>query len=189
MAKLWFGNQIMESEQVVKKNKSTWRVLLTGFLLGVLASFLVLVVIAFKYGSCSYSNSVDLYSGHRITNKSFLWKHSQISRPNEPHVQWAIEHLNPVRKWYLPNSSFRRGWFEKGLFADYTTREYVYSIYSLQIPKEEKIKLLHQYHKELDALKLKEQEIRKSFDYLESFFKDWEQKLEKIKNDATGSSP
>ncbi|MDT8303266.1 MAG: hypothetical protein RQ760_17435 [Sedimentisphaerales bacterium] len=77
----------------------------------------------------------------------------------------------------------RAGWFEKKLAVRYVTQEYVYEIYSLQILEEEKIKLLHQYHKELDALKLKEEEIRKSFDYMKLFYKEWEQKLEKIKND------
>ncbi len=69
------------------------------------------------------------------------------------------------------------------LAVRYKTREYVYEIYSLQIPEEEKIKLLHQYHKDLDALKLKEQEYLKSLDFMESSYMDWEQKLEKIKND------
>ena len=178
----------MESEQVNKKSKSNWKMLFTGFLLGVLASLLVLVVIAFKYGPRGYRHSVDLYSGHVITNKSFLWKKSQISRPNEPHVQWAIKHLNPVRKWYLPTSSFHKGWFDKGMFIDCTTRDYVYAIYSLQISEEEKVKLLHEYHKELDALKLKDKEVQKEISKLipvtEPFYKEWEQKLKKIKNDT-----
>jgi len=173
----------MESEQDIKKSKSAWRMLFVGFLFGVLISFLVLVIIAFKWGPRGKSSAVDLYSGHRIINKFFLWKHSQISRPKEPHVQWAIKHQNPVRSWYLPNSSSRRGWFERGVHADFTTREYVSAIYSLQITEEEKIKLLHQYHKELDALKLKEQELSKSFPITKPFYKEWEQKLEKIKND------
>ena len=175
---------VWQSEQVVKKSKSAWRMLFVGFLFGLLASFLVLVIMAFKWGPCGESNTVDLYSGHIITYKFFLWKRSQISGPKFPHVQWAIQHQNPVRSWYIVGSSMSRsGWFEKMMAVSYTTREYVYAIYSLQIPEDEKIKLLHQYHKELDALKLKEQERSKSFDFMESFYMDWEQKLEKIKND------
>ena len=174
----------MESEQVVKKSKSAWRMLFVGFLFGVLVSFLVLVIIAFKWGPRGESITVDLYSGNAITYKFFLWKRSQISGPKFPHVRWSIQHQNPVRSWYIVASSMSRaGWFGKMLSVSYTTREYVYEIYSLQIPEEDKIKLLHQYHKELDALKLKEQERSKSFDFMESFYMDWEQKLEKIKND------
>ena len=174
----------MESEQVVKKSKSAWRMLFVGFLFGVLVSFLVLVIIAFKWGPRGESIEVDLYSGHIITHKFFLWKRTHIREPKGPHVQWAIQHQNPIRSWYRVASSMSRaGWFEKMLAVRYKTREYVYEIYSLQIPEEEKIKLLHQYHKDLDALKLKEQEYLKSFDFMESFYMDWEQKLEKIKND------
>jgi hypothetical protein len=174
----------MESEQVVKKSKSAWRMLFVGFLFGVLASFLALIVIAIKWGPRGESSEVDLYSGHVITYKFFLWKRSQILGPKLPHVRWAIEHQNPVRSWYILCSSMSRaGWFEPRIAADYTTRAYVYRIYSLQIPEEEKIKLLHQYHKDLDALKLKEQERLKSFGFMESFYMDWEQKLQKIKND------
>ena len=173
----------MESEQVVTKGKS-WRMLFLGFLMGVSVSFLVLVIIAFKWGPRSESNTVDLYSGHTITHKHFLWKRSHIPGPNFPHVQWAIRHLNPPRSWYMPASSFGAGWFEKGLHADFNTREYVYHIYSLEIPEEEKVKLLHEYHNQLDALKLKEQELRKSFDFMESFYKDWEKKLERIEKES-----
>jgi len=174
----------MEPEQVVKKSKSAWRMLFVGFLFGLLASFLVLVIITFKRGPRGESTQVDLYSGNLITNKFFLGKHSQISGPAAPHVRWAIQHQNPVRSWYIVASSISRArWFGKMLAVDYNTREYVYEIYSLKIPEEEKIKLLHQYHKDLDALKLKEQERLKSFDFMESFYMDWEQKLEKIKND------
>lgn len=173
----------MESEQAVKKSKSAWKMLFVGFLFGVLASFLVLIIIIFKCGPRSERTEVDLYSGHIITHKHSLWKRSHVPGPKFPHVQWAIKHQNPVRSWYIVCSGFSRGWFEKGLHVDFTTREYVYTIYSLDIPEEEKIDLLHRYHKELDALKLKEQEVRKSFDYMETFYKEWEQKLERIKND------
>ena len=175
----------MEPEQDIKKSKSTWRMIFVGFLFGLLVSFLVLVIIAFKWGPRGESNTVDLYSVHVITYKFFLWKRSQISRPNFPHVQWAIQHQSPVRSWYRIGSSIgRAGWFEKMLAVSYHTREYVYEIYSLQIPEDEKIKLLHQYHKDLDAMKLKEQEYLKSLNFMESSYMDWEQKLEKIKTDT-----
>ncbi len=178
----------MESEQVVKKNKSAWKMLFVGFLLGLLASFLVLVIIAFKYGPQGESTSVDLYSGHAKTRKFFLWKKSDITEPNSPHVQWAIKHQNPVRKWYMPAASVSRPvWFGKMRAVSYNTREYICKIYSLQIPEEEKIKLLHQYHKELDALMLKnremQEEISKLIPVTKPLYEEWDQKLEKIKND------
>jgi len=173
----------MESEQDIKKSKSAWRMLFVGFFFGVLGSFLVLVIIAFKWGPRGENIEVDLYSGHIITHRHFFSKRSHIHEPKGPHVRWAIQHQNPVRSWYRVASNSSRGWFERMMHVDYITREYVYAIYSLQIPEEEKIKLLHQYHKDLDALKLKEQERLKSFDFMKSFYMDWEQKLEKIKND------
>ena len=103
-----------------------------------------------------------------------------------PHIQWAIKNQNPVRKWYLQTSSFHKGWFEKGLYASYSSRQYVSAIYSLEISEEEKIKLLHQYHKELNALQLKVEEHLKSMKSIpitEPFYKEWEQKLDTIKNE------
>lgn len=173
----------MEPEQVVKKSKSAWRTLFVGFLFGVLASFMVLVVIACKWAPRSENIEVDLYSGHIITYKSFLWKRSRIHQPKEPHVQWAIQHQYPVKSWYRGCGGFRRGWFERELHCGLTTRSYVYAIYSLQIPEEEKIKLLHQYHKDLDALKLKEQEYRKYYNFMEPFYTNWDKKLETIIKD------
>jgi hypothetical protein len=175
----------VEAEQVVERRRPTWRTLLAGFLLGILASFLVLVVLAFKYGPRGESTTVDLYSGHVITHKFFLWKRSRISGPEFPHVRWAIQHQTPVRSWYIVGSSMSRaGWFEPMVAVSYTTREYVYDIYRLQLPNEEKIKLLHQHHEELDALKLKQQEHYESGKFMERFYKDWERRLEKVAEDG-----
>ena len=170
----------IEPEQTEKRYRPAWRLFLAGFLLGVLASFLVLVVLAFKYGPRGESNTVDLYSGHIITHRSFLWRRSHTPGPKPPHVRWAIEHQDPVRSWYVVASSMSRaGWFGPMCAASYTTREYVYDIYRLPLPEEEKVKLLRQYHKELDALKLNEQEHYEAGKFRERFYKDWEQRLEK----------
>ena len=181
---LWQKLRCGNPEEDMEKGKPRWRMLFIGFLLGVLVSFLALVIIALKWGPRGESVEVDLYSGHRIIYRHFFSKRSRIPGPKLAHVRWAIQHQNPVRSWYRVGSSMSRpGWFGKMMAVSYITREYVYEIYSLEIPEEEKIKLLHQYHKELDALKVKESELRKSFDYMESFYKDWEQKLEKIRNE------
>ncbi len=169
------------TEDVEKGSNSTWKMLLAGFVLGVLVSLLMLVVLAFKYGPRGENTEVDLYSGHTITHRSFLWKRSHIPGPKPSHVRWAIQHQDPVRSWYRPCSSMSRGgWFEPLIAVDFATREYVVHIHSLPIPKEEKIALLHQYHEELDALRLKEQELRRACDFMERFYKDWEQKLKNI---------
>lgn len=174
----------MTTEQVVKKSKSAWRMLLIGFLLGVLASFMALVFIAFKWGPQGESSEVDLYSGNTITYKFFLSKRSQISEPNQPHVQWAIQHQDPVRSWYVFAANVQRvEWFGDMQSVESATRSYVYEIHSLQIPEEEKVNLLHQYHKDLDTLKLKLEKYRESFSYkepLEQFHTNWEKKLEEI---------
>ncbi len=163
-----------------KKNRFAWKALLAGVLLGVLVSLLVLVILAFKYGPRSENITVDLYSGHVITHRSFLWKRSHIHQPKPVYVQWAIEHQDPVRSWYLPCAGTGQGWFEPGISVDFTTRVYVYQIHSLKIPEEEKVKLLHQYHEELDALRLKDQELGQSRRFMERFYEDWEQKLKDL---------
>jgi hypothetical protein len=83
----------------------------------------------------------------------------------------------------------KAGWFQPMYAVRYTTREYEYSIYSLQLPEEEKIKLLHQYHEELDALKAKEQEHYECGKFMERFYRDWEQRLEKAVPELTERGP
>ncbi len=167
----------MEPEQVGRRGKAAWRTFFAGFLFGVLVSFLVLVVLAFKCGPRGESTEVDLYSGRTMTHRFFLWKRSHTPGPESPHVRWAIEHQNPVRNWYVFVCSMSRGWFERGLAADTFMGSHVLAIYSLKMPEEEKVKLLHQYHEELDALKLKQQEYYESSKFMERFHKDWEQRL------------
>lgn len=177
----------MELEQAGRRGKAAWRTFFAGVLSGVMASFLVLVVLAFKYGPRGESTHVDLYSGRHLTYKSFLWKRSQVSGPEYPHVQWAIQHQNPVRSWYVYVCSIGRGgWFEPLMAADTFQGDHVYAIYRLQIPEEEKVKLLHQYHEDLDALKLEEQEFYESRKFMERFHKTWDQKL---KDTAKGRQP
>ncbi len=175
----------MELEQAGRKRKAAWGAFFAGVLSGVVASFLVLVVLALQYGPRSESLEEDLYSGHTLIHKSSLWKRSHPPGPEYPHVRWAREHQNPVRNWYVFVCSTSRGWFERGLAADTFRGAHVYAIYRLQIPEEEKVKLLHQYHEELDALKVKEQEYYKSRDLMERFHKDWDQKVK----EAAGSQP
>ncbi len=171
----------MTTEEVVKKNRSAWRMLLIGFSLGLLVSFLALVFIAFKWGPQGENIQVDLYSGHIISYKSFLWKHSQINQPKEPHTLWAIKHQDPVRSWYMTGSSTNRGqWFGEMLAVSYNTRSYIYQIYFLKVPEEEKVKLLHQYHKNLDTLKLEMEKPQKFHDSMEQLYTNWEQKLEEF---------
>ena len=67
--------------------------------------------------------------------------------------------------------------------------DYVGPIYRLRIPEEEKVKLLHQYHEELDVLKLKEQEHYESGRFMERFYKDWEQRLEKAQPELKETGP
>jgi hypothetical protein len=167
----------VKPEQVGGKGKSARRAFFAGFLFGVLASFLVLVVVVFKYGPRGESTEVDLYSGRTMTHRFFLWKRSHTPGPEFPHVRWAIGHQNPVRNWYVFVCSTSRGWFEKGMAVDTFRRNYVYAIYSLQIPEEEKVKLLHQYHEEVDALKSKQQEYYESGRFMERFDEDWAQKV------------
>ncbi len=183
----------MESGQVAKDYKPTRKLLLGGFLLGVLFSFLLLVVIiAFKWGPQGENIQVDLYSGHTIINKHFLWKRWQISEQKNSHVQWAIDHQKVVKSWYCTGSSIGRSeWFGRMMSISFNTRgETVYSIYSLDIPEAEKVKLLHQYHQGLDALKIKQDsEYKKSCDARNDFFTQWDQKLEAIAKDSNQATP
>jgi len=175
----------VEARQAGGRGRRTGILFSAGFLSGVLASLLVLVVLAFRYGPRSESVTVDLYSGHIVAYKHFFWRHSIIPAPESPHVRWAIQHQNPPRSWYVvAGGTSRAGWFAPMLSVDYTTREYVYDIYSLQLPEEEKVKLLHQYHEELDALKTKEQEHYEAGKFRERFHKEWERRLEKAARDA-----
>ena len=169
------------ADQGCQKHKSTWKPLLIGILLGLLISFLTLVVIAFKWGPQGESITLDLYSDNTIVHKFFLSKRTHTELPKAAHVQWALKHQNPVRGWYLSGSSIARSeWFGSMMSVDYTTRSYVYEIYSLKIPENEKVKLLYQYHQDLDAMKIEQEEYYKAVS-MEALYNKWDKKLEQMK--------
>ncbi len=174
----------MESEEGIHMKMSGWKFLIVGFLFGVLASFLVLVVIACKWGPRGENSEVDMYSERVMIHKKFLWKRTHTPGPLVPCIQWAIDHQNPVRSWYLvAGGTGRAEWFGELLSYDAVTQPYVYAIYTLPIPEEEKVKLLHEYHQDLDALKLKEQERIESWDIMKPFYEKWDQKMKALKDD------
>jgi hypothetical protein len=180
----------IEAEEPGKRGGRIWKLFFAGFLSGVVASLLVLVGLAFKYAPRHENVAVDLYSGHTKTYSSFLWKHSETLGPVFPHVQWAIEHQDQVRSWYmLASGTQRAGWFERVLEVTYSGRDFVYGIYRLELPEEEKIKLLHQYHEGLDALKMREYELFGSERLMERFCVEWAQRLEKAAQDAQLAAP
>ena len=77
-------------------------------------SLLALIFIGCTSMPQGQSISVELYSGKTTLHKHFLWKHWQESKPIEPHAQWAIDHQDPVKTWYLTCSSITRSeWFGK----------------------------------------------------------------------------
>ena len=180
----------MKLERDFPNTHSRWKLLLVGFLFGVLASFLALVVIACKWGPQGESIQEDMYSGRIIKYKFFLWTRSQVSVPMPPYAQWAIDHQDPVKSWYLFAASTGRGeWFGEMQSVDTKTRSHVYEIYSLPLPEEEKVDLLHQYHRDLDALILKEQERKDHFYFMESFHTTWDKTLKMIKNKPLEVTP
>jgi hypothetical protein len=175
----------MEPERVWRGGRPVRGMFFGGFLSGVLASLLALAILACKYGPRGESREVDLYSGRMMTQRYFLWKRSHIPGPEEPHVRWAIEHQNPVRSWYVFVCGMSRAeWFGHMMAVDTFRGDHVLPIYRLPLPEEEKVKLLHQYHEELDALKVRQEEWRESGKFMERFHQDWEQRLKKLAQDG-----
>jgi hypothetical protein len=179
----------MEQERVIQKTWSIWKPLIIGFLLGVLLSFLALVIIAFKWGPQGENITVELYSGKTTLHKHFLWRRWQESKPTEPYVQWAIDRQEPVKSWELPGGSIARSeWFGDMLAVDvviHMPTDCVYKIYSMEIPEEEKVELLHQYHQELDPLRQKDQKLREQLypqlaDDMKAFKEKWDQTLKAV---------
>jgi hypothetical protein len=176
-----------ETEQAGRRDRPAWQIYCVGVLSGVLVCFIVLVVLALKYGPYSENALVDLYSGHLVIQKHFFWARSQISEPNAAHVRWAIAHQDTVRGWSKPVcGTARAGWFEGRSTWDSFQGDWVLPIYSLQIAEEEKVKLLRQYHEELDSMRLKEIESGKS---MESFHKDWERRLRSYRETSSTENP
>ncbi|NLW84975.1 MAG: hypothetical protein GXY41_11335 [Phycisphaerae bacterium] len=156
-------------------------------MLGVLISILAVVVIVFIWGPRSRSWEVDMYSDNSILHKHFLWKSTHTESPKQPHVQWAIEHQEPVKGWYLPVSGMTGSWFGGDLYWDSSSRPYVYEIYSLKIPENEKVNLLHLYHQDLDELKAKFEEYESSLS-MSDFNARWDQKLKALDNQDSEES-
>lgn len=175
----------MKSAQTQSTGKPGCKLLVLGILLGLLTSFIVLVLIALQWGPRGESMQVDLYSGRLFIDKHFLWKRSHIYSPMSKSAQWAIDNQDPVRNWYVfVASEGRSHWFSSILCADTITREYASVIYSLPLPEAKRIQLLHQYHQDLDEVQLKIKELAKKDKIMESFYEKWDQQIEKLNNDS-----
>jgi hypothetical protein len=172
----------MESEGVGQKNKHRWKLLFVGFLLGVLASFLVLVVIACKWGPWTQNFTMDRYSGHSIVYTNRAGKQTSVAGTISPWMQWARDHQDPIRTWYVYGAGMQRTeWFGQELAVDCFLRDYVYEIYKLPVPEQEKVELLHEYYRDLDAMKLKEQQQNEYWNFMKPFYEKWDQKLKTFK--------
>ena len=118
----------MELEQGVQK-KSACKPLLIGVLLWILISFLISVLNGCTLAPQCRSVEVDLYSGNSIVHEHSLWKHTHTESPKLPHVQWAIDHMEPGKSWYCVTASSSKGFLGRGGFhADATTKSYVLSL-------------------------------------------------------------
>ncbi|HML76546.1 MAG TPA: hypothetical protein PKB02_18795 [Anaerohalosphaeraceae bacterium] len=171
----------MALERDIQQITSKWRFMIIGFVCGVLVCVLTAVVIACMWGPQGESIEVDMYSGSLIIHKHYLWKRSRVPGPMQPYSQWAIDHQDPVKSWFIPASSTGRSeWFGQMLSVDLTTRSHVFELYSLAMSEEEKVRLLMQYHQDLDALKMKLQE-QKEIAAMEAFYIKWDQKIDALK--------
>lgn len=171
----------MEMERDIQHDTSKWRLIFIGFMCGVLVSILAGALVACMWGPQGESIEVDMYSGSLIIHKHYLWKRSRVPGPMQPYSQWAIDHQDPVKSWFIPASSTGRSeWFGQMLSVDTATRSHVYEIYSLAMPEEEKVKFLMQYHQDLDTLKMKLQE-QKEIAAMEAFYIKWDQRVDALK--------
>jgi hypothetical protein len=170
----------------VQRNSHRQKLLLTGIVFGVLACFLAAVgcqCIASKWGPWTKNIMMDRYSGHSIVYTNRAGKQSSAPSPFAPSMQWAKDHQDPERTWYVYGAGMQRTeWFGQELAVDCFLRDYVYEIYKLSVPEQEKVELLLEYHRDLDALKLKEQEKKISDDDWKSFYEKWDQKLKILKD-------
>jgi hypothetical protein len=178
----------MESEKNTKDNQSPRIRLIPLLWFGIPACFLAVVgfwCVANQWGPYSKNIMMDWYSGHSIVYKNSLGRHSSIPSPIAPHTQWAIDHQNPVRNWYIYAAGFSRSkWFGRGFFVDAFLRDYIYEIFNLSMSEDEKVELLHEYHGDLDVLKSKEEDKTVTSEDWASFRKKWNQKLDRLKENT-----
>lgn len=161
------------------KTRLPWKPLLAGFVLGVLACGAAFVLIAWRWAPRGQSIEVDLYSGRTRVGEWSLWKKSQRLEPMDPAAQWATNHLDPPRSWYLfAAGTSRNEWFADMEAVDTTTSGFVPSLYALPLSDAEKVELLRQYHADLDVLQQKLNEPDFYQTHMAPFCARWKEKVQ-----------
>ena len=105
-----------------------------------------------------------------------------------------LELSSATALWFQGKSKYRvtasssKGWFGRSRVYSDSTGPYVYAIYSLNILEDEKVKLLQQYHQDLDALKAKQEEYISSMS-MSDFDAKWNQKLKTLNDEPHSETP
>lgn len=176
----------MEANEAVRQNKHKRKLWITVILFGMLACFLAVVgcqCIASKWGPWTQNFMMDRYSGHSIVYTNRAGIQSSVPSPFAPSMQWAKDHQDPERTWYVYGAGMQRTeWFGEELAVDCFLRDYVYGMYKLPVPEQEKVELLHEYHRDLDAMKLKERQQNEYYNFMEPFRTKWDEKLKTLKD-------
>ena len=121
----------------------------TGFLIGIVFS----AAIAYIFGPRTETAHIDLYTGHERIVESLFWHSWEVHLPEQEHTKWAREHKES-KTWarYVPGGSCHRFWFSGGLDAATMHQDIVRSIFESSFTPDEKVRLLREYHSDLDSL-------------------------------------
>ena len=121
------------------------------------ASFLAggasLLLVAYFFGPGSEGGKFELYTGHSRHSRARLGQTWTTDLPDGPHVDWARKNRLPGKMTgrYVPGGSSSWGWFSRRTFRDTYWMDVPGAIHRSLLPEDEKIRLLRQYHAELDV--------------------------------------
>jgi len=115
---------------------------------------LCVVGLAWFYGPRSQSSSFDLYTGAMTFSRRRLGVRWTREVTDAPHVIWARKHRRSKDlRSFGATASFREsGWFDGGYDADCFWADIPLSLYTSELPEAEKVRLLREYHADLDAM-------------------------------------
>lgn len=120
-----------------------------GIGIGIIAS----VVSAYVLGPRGSTTEMNLYTGETWTTHHLLWHSWRTNGPVGEHTKWALAHVQPGPKyWPAFVGSHQHGWFGGTVDADGSARDFVKEIYGLRIAEEQRIALLHEFHRDIGSV-------------------------------------
>lgn len=126
-------------------------------LLGIAIGLSLAVAVAYMFGPYESTTKTNLFNGRRWKEYRWVWHRwdTETEQPSD-YAKWASSHMDKELNWPVGFTISHRRWFGGREYISVRyPRNIPRRIYNMDVREEKKIKLLHEYHEELQGIRSK----------------------------------